>query len=304
MAFVIVGVARRGFASETPGESVDLWMPLSAQPNTPSWIWNGHSTTWLSILARRRPTVGLAQVRAGLEPVYERVRDDVAAGTDSAEFRRSVLDSRLGVSEASGGVSRVRDNLAAPLMLLMAIVGLVLLVACANVANLMLTRAVTRRREIALCLALGAGRSRLVRQGALEALLLAAIGGAGGFLMAIWGTSALSSLLSGVLPVVLDISPDGRVLVFAGAISCITAVLFGFLPSLSATALEPLGALKSGGAGGPGASRIPFGSHAGRDADCGVAGAPGGRRIVRAQFDEAQGCRLGFRSRIRSCSSA
>ena len=258
VAFVIVGVARRGFASETPGESVDLWMPLSAQPNTPSWIWNGHSTTWLSLLARRRPTVGLAQVRAGLEPVYERVRDDVAAGTDSAEFRRSVLASRLGVSEASGGVSRVRDNLAAPLMLLMAIVGLVLLVACANVANLMLTRAVTRRREIALCLALGAGRSRLVRQGTLEALLLAAIGGAGGFLMAIWGTSALSSLLSGVLPVVLDISPDGRVLVFAGAISCITAVLFGFLPSLSATALEPLGALKSEGAGGPGASRIPF----------------------------------------------
>jgi len=258
VAFVIVGVARRGFASETPGESVDLWMPLSAQPNTPSWIWNGHSTTWLSLLARRRPTVGLAQVRAGLEPVYERVRDDVAAGTDSAEFRRSVVASRLGVSEASGGVSRVRDNLAAPLMLLMAIVGLVLLVACANVANLMLTRAVTRRREIALCLALGAGRSRLVRQGTLEALLLAAIGGAGGFLMAIWGTSALSSLLSGVLPVVLDISPDGRVLVFAGAISCITAVLFGFLPSLSATALEPLGALKSEGAGGPGASRIPF----------------------------------------------
>ncbi|RPJ85587.1 MAG: hypothetical protein EHM13_00555, partial [Acidobacteria bacterium] len=126
-AFVIVGVARRGFTSETPGESVDLWMPLSAQPNTPSWVWNGHSTTWLSILARRRPGVGLAQARAGLEPVYERVRHDVAAGTESAEFRRSALESRLGVSGATGGVSRVRDNLAAPLMILMGIVGLVLL---------------------------------------------------------------------------------------------------------------------------------------------------------------------------------
>jgi predicted permease len=259
VAFVIVGVARRGFTGETPGESVDLWMPLSAQPNAPSWIWNGHSTTWLSLLARRRPSIGLAQVRAGLEPVYERVRDDVAAGTDSAEFRRSVFASRLGVSEASGGVSRVRDNLAAPLMLLTGIVGLVLLVGCANVANLMLTRAATRRREIAMCLALGAGRSRLVRQGTLEALLLAAIGGVGGFLVAIWGTSALFSLLAGVLPVVLDISPDGRVLVFAGAISCITAVLFGFLPTLSATALDPLGALKSEGTGGRPASRIPFG---------------------------------------------
>jgi predicted permease len=259
VAFVVVGVARPGFASETPGESVDFWMPLSAQPNVPSWIWNGHSTTWLSLLARRRPGVGLAQVRAGLDPVYERVRDDVAAGTDSAEFRRSVLASRLGVSEASGGVSRVRDNLAAPLMLLVGIVGLVLMVACANVANLMLARAATRRREIATCLALGAARSRLVRQGTLEALLLAAIGGAGGFLVAIWGTSALSSLLAGVLPVVLDISPDRRVLVFAGAISCITAVLCGFLPTMTATALDPLGSLKSDGGAGRRASGIPFG---------------------------------------------
>jgi putative ABC transport system permease protein len=258
-AFVIVGAARRGFASETPGESVDLWMPLSAQPNAPSWLWNGHSTTWLSILARRRPGVDLAQARAGLEPVYERVRDDVAAGTDSAEFRRSVLESRLAVAEASGGVSRIRDNLAAPLMILMAIVGLVLLVTCANVANLMLTRAVVRRREIAMCLALGAGRLRLVRQGMVEALLLAAVGGAGGFLVAVWGTSALSSLLTGVLPVVLDISPDGRVMVFAGVISCATAVLFGVLPTVSATGFDPLGVLKSGGGAGRGTARIPFG---------------------------------------------
>jgi len=258
-AFVIVGVARRGFASETPGESVDLWMPLSAKPNAPSWIWSGHSTTWLSVLARRRQGVSLAQARAGLEPVYQRVRDEMAADTDSADFRRSVLASRLRVSQASAGVSRIRDNLATPLMLLMGIVALVLLVACANVANLMLTRAVTRRREMAVCLALGAGRSRLIRQGTLEALFLAAFGGVGGFLLAIWGTSALSSLLSGVLPVILDITPDGRVLAFAVAISCATAVLFGFLPSVSATALDPLNVLRSHGGAGRGASRIPFG---------------------------------------------
>ena len=258
-AFVIVGVAHRGFSGETPGESVDLWMPLSAQPSTPAWVWNGHSTTWLSILARGRPGVSLAKARAGLEPVYERVRDDVAAGTDSAEFRRSVLESRLGVLEASGGVSRIRDNLASPLMILVGIVGLVLLVTCANVATLMLTRAVARRREVALCLALGAGRLRIIRQNMVEALLLAALGGLGGFLVAIWGTSALSSLLSGVLPVVLDISPDKEVRLFAGVISCATAVLFGFLPALSATGHDPLGVLKSGGAAGRGASRIPFG---------------------------------------------
>ena len=258
-AFVIVGVLRRGFVSETPGETVDLWMPLASQPNTPSWIWNGHSTTWLHLLARRRPGVGLAQARAALEPVYERVRDDVAAGTDSTDFRRSVLASRLSVSDASGGVSRLRDNLTAPLMILMTIVALVLLVACANIANLMLTRGVARRRETAVCLALGAGRLRLIRQGIVEALLLAAVGGAAGFLVAIWGTSALSSLLSGVLPVVLDISPDRRVLVFAAAISCATAVLFGFLPTLSATQLNPVAVVKSGGGAGRATSRIPFG---------------------------------------------
>ena len=205
------------------------------------------------------PGVDLAQARAGLEPVYERIRAEVAAGTDSAEFRRSVLESRLGVSEASQGISRLRDNLTTPLMLLMGIVALVLLVACANVANLMLARAVARRREIAMCLALGAGRSRLIGQGMIEALLLAGLGGIGGFLLAIWGTSALSSLLSGVLPVAIDISPDGRVLVFAGVISCGTAVLFGFLPTLAASGLDPLGVLRSGGAAGRGASRIPFG---------------------------------------------
>ena len=110
-----------------------------------------------------------------------------------------------------------------------------------------------------MSLALGAARLRLVRQGMIEALLLTAIGGAGGFLLAIWGTSALSSLLSGVLPVVLDISPDAGVLVFAGVIACTTAVLFGFLPTLSAIRVDPFGVLKSGGAAGRGASRIPFG---------------------------------------------
>jgi predicted permease len=258
-AFVIVGVLRRGFASETPGETVDLWMPLAAQPNAPSWIWNGHSTTWLHFLARRRQGVGLAQARAALEPIYERVRDDMAAATDSAEFRRSVLASRLSVSEASGGISRLRDNLAAPLIILMAIVGLVLLIACANIANLMLTRGVARRREMAVCLALGAGRLRLVRQGITEALLLAVSGGVAGFLVAMWGTSALSSLLAGVLPVVLDISPDRHVQVFAAAMSCVTAVLFGFLPTLSATQIDPFTVVTNGGRAGRVASRIPFG---------------------------------------------
>ena len=258
-AFVIVGVARRGFTGETAGESVDIWMPLSAQPGTPAFVWQGHSTTWLRVLARRRPGVELAQARAALEPVYERLRDEIAAGTDSSEFRRSVLDSRLAVSDASRGASRLRDNFATPLMILMAIVGLVLLVACANIANLMLTRAVARRREIAVCMAVGAGRLRLVRQGMAEALILAAVGGAGGVILAFWGTSALSTLIAGVLPVALDIGPDARVLAFAALASCAAALMFGLLPTLFATRIDPLDVLKGGGRAGRGTSRIPLG---------------------------------------------
>jgi predicted permease len=259
MSFTIVGVAPPGFTGESPGETSDVWMPLTAQPGAPSWLWNGHSTTWLRILARRQAGVTTAQARAGLEAVYMRVRDDIAAGTESSEFRASVLASRLDVSEASRGASRLRDNLSGPLLVLMAIVGLVLLVACANVANLMLARSVAKRRETAVCLAIGAGRLRLVRQGLVEALLLAVFGGLGGLFLAMWGASVLEVVVSGAFPISLDVSPDLRVFAFAGLVACATALMFGLLPVLSATRIDPLGFLKAGGGPARGTTRIPLG---------------------------------------------
>jgi predicted permease len=257
--FSVIGVAPRGFSGESAGEAVDIWMPLSAQPGARPWLWSGHSTTWLRLLGRRRSGISLARARAGLEPVYERIRDDIAAGTESPEFRRSVLDSRLLISESSRGSSRVRDNFATPLVVLTAIVGLVLLVACANVATLMLARAASRRRETAVCLAMGAGRWRLVRQRMAEALLLAGVGGLIGLVLATWGTSVLKTLISGALPISLDISPDTRVLAFAMVTACATAVIFGLLPALRATGIDPLRALKSGVGAGRGIARIPLG---------------------------------------------
>ncbi|MPY91235.1 MAG: FtsX-like permease family protein [Luteitalea sp.] len=257
-AFTIVGVAPRGFFGETVGEALDIWMPLSAGRGAPSYVWSGHSTTWLRILARRRPAVTLAQARAGLEAVYGRIRDDVAGGTDSSEFRESVLESRLAVSEASGGSSRLRDNLSAPLLILMGIVGLVLVIACANVANLMLARAATRRRETAVCLAIGAARLRVVRHGLAEALLLAALGGVAGLLLAFWGSSVLVALVSGALPISLDVSPDVRVLAFTMLVSSATAVVFGLLPALRAARIDPLAVLKVSGGSGRGMVRIPL----------------------------------------------
>ncbi len=257
--FTIVGVAPEGFSGESPGERLDVWLPLTAQPGAPSWLWNGHSTTWLRILARRRSGVPLAQAGAALEAVYARIRDDIAAGTDSSEFRASVLESRVAVSEASRGVSRLRDNLSGPLLILMAIVGLVLVVACANVANLMLARAAARSRQTAICQALGAGRMRLVRQGLVEALLLAAVGGVGGVFLAMWGASALEGLVAGALPVSLDVSPDRRVFAFAGLVTCATIFMFGLIPVLRASRIEPLGRLKPAGGPTVGRTRIPLG---------------------------------------------
>jgi predicted permease len=255
--FTIVGVAARGFFGETGGEAADIWLPLTRRPGVTADVWNGHGTTWLGILARRRPGVTVDAARAGFQTVYERIRDEVAAGTDSAEFRRSVLQSRLAVSSARAGSSRLRAPLSTPLAILMALVGLVLLVAAANVASLMLARAAARRREVAVCLALGAARFRLVCHGLAEAGVLAAVGGAAGLLLAYWGGSVLVTLVSGALPISFDAAPDRRVLAFTTLISAATAVVFGVLPALHAVRIDPLPALKV--AGGPGgAVRLPL----------------------------------------------
>ena len=257
--FTIVGVAAPWFPGDSPGESVDLWMPLTSQPGTPGWVWAGHSTTWLRVLARVREGIGREEARAALEAVYGRIRDDVAAGTDSAEFRASVLASRLAVLDGSGGSSRARDNLSTPLLLLMAIAGLVLVVACANVATLLLARGAAKRREDGLCLAIGAGRMRLVRQRLSEAVLLAAIGGVTGILLAAWGSSVLADLVSGTLPLTLDVSPDVRVFAFAALVSSATALAAGIAPALRASRVDPLAVLKTAGASEHAPARMPLG---------------------------------------------
>jgi predicted permease len=254
--FTIVGVAPRGFSGETNGEAPDLWLPMTAQPDAPEWLWKGHSTTWLGLIVRLHGNVAQPQAEAVLGSIYQQVRDEVASSTESQEFRRSVLESRLAVTRATAGSSRLRDQLSAPLTALMALVGLVLIIACANVANLMLARAETRRRETAVCLAIGAGRMRVVRQAFAEALLLAATGGAAGLLLAFWGSSVLAALASGALPLSIDARPDVRVLGFTLLVTVVTAIVFGLAPALRAGSIDPLPALKAAGGPGRATSRI------------------------------------------------
>jgi predicted permease len=244
--FTVIGVMPRGFFGDTGAEALDIWMPITTQPGAPPSSWRGHSTTWLGILARLKPGVTITQARAVLEPVYDRLREEIYQGAEGADFRKSVRASRLSVTEASRGTSRVRDALSTPLVVLTALVGLVLLITCANVTNLMLARAAARARETAVCLAMGAGRIRVARHGLAEALILALLGGAGGLFIAYWGTAALSRTLSATLPISLDVTPDIRVLVFTVLVSCLTAIVCGLAPAIRAAAIDPLPALKIG----------------------------------------------------------
>ncbi len=245
--FAIIGVAPPGFFGETVGEAPDMWMPLTAVPQAPPDYWTSHSVTWLRILARRKPGVSVEQARAGLDPVFATVRDEIAAGMRNPEFRRAELENRLGLSSAASGVPMLRERFSAPLTILLGLVGLVLAIACANVANLSLARATARRRETAVRLAIGAGPVRLIRQLFIEALVMAGTGGALAVLIAAWSGPVLVALVARAsAPMTIDVGPDARVLAFTAVLSFATAVLFGLWPAIRATRVDLLSALKGG----------------------------------------------------------
>ena len=120
--FTIVGVAASGFLGETVGEAPDIWTALTADAGRPADVWTGHSTTWLRLIARRRPGISLDDTRAALEPIFTTITHEIAAATKIASFRNQALQSRLGIDEASRGYSAVREQLGGPLYVLMAVV--------------------------------------------------------------------------------------------------------------------------------------------------------------------------------------
>ena len=228
--FRISGIAAPGFFGHVVGEAPDLWLPADQQP----LLWSGASyldrtsVDWLMLFGRMQPGATRAHVQAELSSIV----DGFAAQVKGTPRARG-LPPGLVVEAMPGdkGFSPLRDRFVTPLRVLTVIVGMVLIVACVNVASLLTARNAAREMEIAIRLAIGARRGHLARQFVVETLILSVAGGAAGVLLGLWGTDSLLMLITdrnGILP--LDVPADRRLLAFASLIAAVTGTVFGLMP--------------------------------------------------------------------------
>jgi predicted permease len=242
--FTVIGVARDGFTGIDVGYATDVWAPMMMKPQmTPGWnALDDRRSRFARIFARLRSGISAEQAEASLQPYFKTMRreelKDPAFTTASATFRRAFLQGSLDVVPAREGRSGLREWLMGPLWTLMAIVAGVLLIACANVAGLLVARGMSRQREMAIRLALGGSRMRVIRQLVIESVVLALIGSAAGLLVATWGTSFLLAVFldpGATYGTAIGSSPDSRILGFNFGIALIAGVLFGLVPAIQAT---------------------------------------------------------------------
>ena len=246
----IVGVSPRGFEGATVGSIADITLTAATLPEVvPSAAaLLGPGNFWLRILARPASGVSPAEATARLNAVWPQFADSVIAAHWPASRRKALASSVYELGSGSTGWTYLREVYRKPLYVLMGVVGLVLLIACANVASLLLARASARQRELAVRLAIGASRGRIIRQLLIESLLLSAIGAAfGGVLATFLGRLLVAILAGGSMPLEFDLSPSWNVLAFTTVIAVATGVLFGVAPALQATsAVSPSNTLQSG----------------------------------------------------------
>ena len=247
----IVGVSRKGFDGVEPGTSPQVRVPMmmKSQLTDRFYTLNNRRGRFAQVFGRLKPGVTLEQAKAGLQPLFHQIlqmevqQKEFARATEHT--RQQFLKMWMDVLPAANGRSDLRRQFSNPLLALMAIVALVLLIACSNVANLLIARATARQKEIAVRLALGAGRRRLILQLLEESLLLSLAGGILGVGLAIVIDRALIGFLpQGVSPLTLTATPDWRVLGFTVLISVLTGVLFGLAPAIQSTRPQLAGTLK------------------------------------------------------------
>ncbi len=248
--YSILGVVREGFFGAEPGKFIDIWLPIAlADPG----IFSNAEFRPFRLLGRLAPETSREQVAARLQPAFQRHQNARARGTAMPDaMKKQLSDARIVALRGDGGISGFRRTFSRPLWILLGVAACTLLVACANVASLLLARSTARAGEMALRVSLGARRSRLVRQLLTESLVISVLAGLCGWVLArIAAPILVASISTKAAPVSLDLALDTRVLLFCAAICAVSALFFGLLPAWQATDTRPMFALRraSGHAG-------------------------------------------------------
>lgn len=246
--YTIIGIMPEKFVGATVLSQPDLWVPMMMEPlvNPGSRSLTSPDDGWLMLVGRLKPDANLVGAQAAVETIARRLhreRNERHSGPEEAGGRNVTVEPAVGLAAPPGD----RAPMFLIVGILMTVVTLVLLVACANVANMLLARAVNRRKEIAVRVALGASRGRIVRQMLTESVLLSFFGGAVGLVVALWSTTLLLKLLQQVLQensVPPDVSPDARVFIYTFVLSVVTGIVFGLVPSLQTSKPDVVAALK------------------------------------------------------------
>lgn len=248
--FEVLGVIGSNFTGVDVGRKSDIYVPLCADTVLHgNGLLNDRKGAWLRVVGRPKRGTTAGQVEARLKTLATSIFDATLPPNIQADQKRAYLKRSFTVETAANGLSTIRSKYRNSLMILMAIAAAVLLIACINLANLLLARGAAREREIAIRMALGAGRGRLILQQLIESLLLAAAGAAFGLVFARWAARMLVALLASNVyrenQVFLDLSVDARVLAFAIGMSLLTVAFFGAVPAWRATRVDPQSAMKA-----------------------------------------------------------